>query len=62
MEDCFAEAKGEVGLEHYEVRGWDAWHRYEVTLGLLAHAFLVVTCLAARDEEAASKRGMWTPA
>lgn len=61
VENCFAETKGEVGLDHYEVRGWDAWHRY-VTLGLLAHAFLVVTCLAARDEEAASKRGIWTPA
>ena len=61
VEDCFAEAKGEVGLDHYEVRGWDACHRY-VTLCLLAHAFLVVTCFAARDEEAASKRGIWTPA
>jgi SRSO17 transposase len=61
VEDCFAEVKGEVGLDHYEVRRWDAWHRY-VTLCLLAHAFLVVTCLAARDEEAASKRGIWTPA
>jgi SRSO17 transposase len=54
VEDCFAEVKGEVGLDHYEVRRWDAWHRY-VTLCLLAHAFLVVTCLAARDEEATSK-------
>jgi SRSO17 transposase len=52
VEDCFAEAKGEVGLDHYEVRRWDAWHRY-VTLCLLAHAFLVVTRLAARDEEEA---------
>jgi len=57
VEDCFAEAKGEVGLDHYEVRRWDAWHRY-VTLCLLAHAFLVVTCLAARDEEDAGKRGI----
>jgi SRSO17 transposase len=57
VEDCFAEAKGEVGLDHYEVRRWDAWHRY-VTLCLLAHAFLVVSCLAARDEEDAGKRGI----
>ena len=42
MEECFAEAKGEVGLDHYEVRRWDAWHRH-VTLCLLAHAFLAVT-------------------
>ena len=60
VEECFAEAKGEVGLDHYEVRRWDAWHRH-VTLCLLAHAFLVVTRLAARNEEAIGsgrKRGV----
>jgi len=35
-------AKGEVGLDHYEVRRWPGWYRH-VTLALLAHAFLVVT-------------------
>ena len=35
-------AKGEVGLDQYEVRRWDAWHRY-ITLSLLAHAALQVT-------------------
>lgn len=35
-------AKGEVGLDQYEVRRWDGWHRH-ITLGLLAHAFLEVT-------------------
>jgi SRSO17 transposase len=54
IEQCFAEAKGEVGLDHYEVRRWEAWYRY-ITLCLLAHAFLVVTCLVARDEEATAK-------
>ncbi len=39
IEQCFAEAKGEVGMDHYEVRSWEAWHRH-VTLCLLAHAFL----------------------
>ena len=34
-------AKGECGLEDYEVRTWDAWHRH-ITLVLLAHAFLNV--------------------
>lgn len=56
VEDCFAEVKGEAGLDHYEVRRWDAWHRY-VTLGLLAHAFLVVACAAAREEEATTEAG-----
>ena len=64
IEQCFAEAKGEVGLDHYEVRRWDAWHRH-VTLCLLAHAFLVVVRLAAREEEEAErvgKRGISTRA
>ncbi len=65
VEECFAEAKkGEVGLDHYEVRRWDAWHRHHVTLCLLAHAFLVIVRLAARDEEDAAiggKRGISTP-
>ena len=30
VEECFAEAKGEVGLDHYEVRRWDAWYRHPV--------------------------------
>jgi SRSO17 transposase len=56
IEQCFAEAKGEVGMDHYEVRRWDAWHRH-VTLCLLAHAFLVVVRIAARDEEEAGRGG-----
>ena len=56
VEQCFAEVKGEVGMDHYEVRRWDAWHRH-VTLCLLAHAFLVAVRLAARDDEEALGRG-----
>ena len=54
IEQCFAEAKGEVGMDHYEVRRWDAWHRH-VTLCMLAHAFLVVVRLAAHEEEEAGR-------
>ena len=65
VEQCFAEAKGEVGLDHYEVRRWDSWYRH-VTLCLLAHAFLVAVRIAARDEEDAAgrdgKRGVSTVA
>lgn len=57
VEECFAQVKGEVGMDHYEVRRWDAWHRH-VTLCLLAHAFLVATRLAVRDEEEAGKGGV----
>lgn len=42
IETDIEEAKGEAGLDHYEVRSWDGWHRH-VSLALLAHAFLAVT-------------------
>jgi SRSO17 transposase len=54
IEECLAEAKGEVGLDQYEVRKWNAWHRH-ATLCLLAHAYLVVTRQAARRDEAGEK-------
>jgi SRSO17 transposase len=59
IEECFAEAKGEVGLDHYEVRTWTAWHRH-VTLCLLAHAYLVAMRQAACREEA-GKKGAQVP-
>lgn len=42
IEESFETAKGEVGLDHYEVRKWTGWYRH-ITLALLAHAFLTVT-------------------
>ena len=39
IEQCLEEAKGEAGLDQYEVRSWHSWHRH-ITLCLLAHAFL----------------------
>jgi SRSO17 transposase len=50
IEEGFERAKGEVGLDQYEVRRWDAWHRH-ITFALLAHAYLEVTRLAATREE-----------
>ncbi len=41
IEEGLEEAKGEVGLDQYEVRGFRAWYRF-VTLALFAHAVLVV--------------------
>jgi SRSO17 transposase len=41
VEDCFAEAKNETGLDHYQVRRYNAWYRH-ITLSMLAHAFLAV--------------------
>lgn len=60
IEECFSQAKGEVGLDQYEVRRWEAWHRY-ITLCLLAHAFLAVTRSSAQAEENGSKGGLPTP-
>ncbi len=57
IEDSFEAAKGEVGLDEYEVRKWEGWHRH-ITLCLLAHAFLVVVRLVAEHEEGAAKGGV----
>jgi SRSO17 transposase len=61
VEEGFARAEGEVGLDQYEVRTWVAWHRF-VTLAVLARAYLAVTPLAASQDEAAEKRGAPIPA
>jgi SRSO17 transposase len=39
VEQCIEEAKGETGLDHYEVRYWHSWHRH-ITLSMMAHAWL----------------------
>ncbi|MYQ82426.1 IS701 family transposase [Streptomyces sp. SID4936] len=39
IEECFQAAKGQVGLDHYQVRHWTSWHRH-ITLAMLALAFL----------------------
>ncbi len=49
IEEGFQRAK-ELGLDQYEVRRWEGWHRH-ITLCLLAHAFLVVTRAAASGEK-----------
>jgi SRSO17 transposase len=40
IETAFEEAKGEVGMDHYEVRTWRGWHHH-MTQTFLAHYFLV---------------------
>jgi len=42
IEETFQTAKGQVGLDQYQVRRFDSWYRH-VTLAMLAHAFLTVT-------------------
>jgi SRSO17 transposase len=65
IEQAFQTAKGECGLDHYEVRHWQGWYRH-ITLAMLAHAVLAV--LRARGEKnsrwpgAAQRTGAASPA
>jgi SRSO17 transposase len=56
VEIGFEEAKGEVGLSHYEVRSWHGWYRH-ITLALLAHAFLAAIRAEGIDNIEASQKG-----
>lgn len=49
IEETFQSAKGEVGLDQYQVRRWDGWYRH-ITLAMLAHAFLTITRDAANEK------------
>jgi SRSO17 transposase len=49
VEETIETAKGEVGLDQYEVRHWTPWYRY-ITLALLAHAYLCVLRAHAREK------------
>jgi SRSO17 transposase len=60
VEIGFEEAKGEVGLSHYEVRSWVGWYRH-ITLALLAHAFLAAIRAKGQDIEAPQKGALEKP-
>jgi SRSO17 transposase len=51
VEEAFEQAKGEVGLDHYQVRQHGAWYRH-VTLAMVALAFLAVTRASVDDPTA----------
>lgn len=55
IEEAIEQAKGEVGLDQYEVRSWRGWYRH-ITLSMLAHAYLAVTRVAANSEAAKGGR------
>lgn len=54
IEIAFEAAKGECGLDHYEVRHWQGWYRH-ITLAMLAHA--VLTILRARSKKNCIRAG-----
>jgi SRSO17 transposase len=53
IEECFQTAKNETGLDHGQVRRYDAWYRH-ITLAILAHAYLAVTAARAPKALAAA--------
>jgi SRSO17 transposase len=53
VEECFESAKGEVGLDEYEVRSYVGWYRH-MTLCMVAHAFLAASRVLANNEEEAA--------
>ena len=57
IEECFEEAKGQVGLDQYEVRRRDGWYRH-ITLAMLAHAYLAIIRNQAAEQ---GKRGPLRP-
>jgi SRSO17 transposase len=40
VDESIEECKGELGMDHYEVRGWTGWHHH-MTMTFLSHLFLV---------------------
>jgi len=54
IEESFETAKGEVGLDQYEVRNWHGWYRH-ITLSMLAHAYLTVVRAKAAERERQKK-------
>ncbi len=55
IEESFETAKGEIGLDHYEVRSWKGWYRH-ITLAMLTHAYLTVMRARAADEETGAEK------
>jgi SRSO17 transposase len=53
-ESSFEAAKGEVGLDDYEVRNWTGWSRH-ITLAMWAYALLTVLRAGALAVEAFKK-------
>lgn len=64
VEQCFEEAKGEVGLDEYEVRSFHGWYRH-MTLSMLAHAFLTVLRVQSQADlppgEHSEEKKTWNP-
>ena len=56
VEECFQQAKGQAGLDEYQVRDWRAWHAH-ITLSMAALAWLVVAKTQTSKGEPAAATG-----
>lgn len=50
IEESFQTAKNETGLDHYQVRRYEAWYRH-ITLSMVAAAFLTITRDASKKDD-----------
>ncbi|WP_338900420.1 hypothetical protein WGA77_30950 [Nocardia seriolae] len=54
VEEAFQQAKGEAGLDHYQIRDYRAWYAH-ITLSMLAPAYLAASkTIAAKGDSATS--------
>ena len=56
VEQCIEEAKGEVGLDQYEVRYFHSWYRH-LTLAFMAHTWLAGERAESREKNADGSDG-----
>lgn len=60
IEESFQAAKGQVGLDHYQARGWTAWHRH-IALAMLALAILAAIAAAQPSSTATDRIPLTVP-
>jgi SRSO17 transposase len=61
VEEFFAEAKGYLGMAHYEARAWSSWHHH-MSLVALAHLLVTLTRLRLKKNARAYPRHGGAPA
>lgn len=57
VEQCIEEAKGETGLDEYEVRFWHSWYRH-ITLSMMAHAWLASIRLREQEKKTQKQKSL----
>jgi SRSO17 transposase len=60
VEESFQAGKGQVGLDHYQVRGWTGWHRH-TTLAMLALAILTILAADSTASDAPRRHARGAP-